>query len=210
MRFLPPLGLVAALLACSPGCRDRGETALLPPAHYDPEASVRAAFAAYDKNGNGTLEGAELDACPALKAALRSLDSNRDGKLSRDELTARFGQYARGGTETVSVVGVTVRWNGPPLAGALVTLTPEPFMGEGFKPASGTTDDQGFAEMRVQGESRSGVPAGFYQITVSKKGGSGGEMLPARYNTRTTLGREVYEAGRGSPGSFNLDLTGKR
>jgi hypothetical protein len=209
MRLLPLLGLVGVSLACSPGCRGGGDKGVIPPARYDPDASVSAAFAAYDKNGNGTLEGAELDACPALKAALASLDTNRDGRISRDELKARFEQYAKGGTETVVIVGVTAHWDRRPLPGAVVTLTPEPFMGQGFKPASGTTDEQGFTDVRVEGESRSGVPAGFYKITVSKKDAAGTETLPPRYNARTALGREVYESGRGSGGSFDLNLTGR-
>jgi hypothetical protein len=50
-----------------------------------PTAAADAKFKAADKNGNGTLEGAEVD---AYKANLAKIDANKDGKISRDEFAA--------------------------------------------------------------------------------------------------------------------------
>ena len=48
-------------------------------------AAAEAKFKAADKNSNGMLEGAELD---AYKSAMTQADSNKDGKISRDEFAA--------------------------------------------------------------------------------------------------------------------------
>lgn len=56
-----------------------------PPAATAPNAAAETKFKAADKNGNGTLEGAEVD---AFKANLARIDANKDGKISRDEFAA--------------------------------------------------------------------------------------------------------------------------
>jgi EF hand len=50
-----------------------------------PDAAVEAKFKAADKNSNGALEGAEVD---AFKANLTKIDTNKDGKVTRDEFAA--------------------------------------------------------------------------------------------------------------------------
>ena len=49
------------------------------------EAAVAAKFKAADKNGNGSLDGAELD---AYKADLAKIDTDKDGKISLAEFQA--------------------------------------------------------------------------------------------------------------------------
>ena len=49
------------------------------------DAAVSAKFKAADKNGNGSLEGAELD---TYKADLAKIDSDKDGKISMAEFSA--------------------------------------------------------------------------------------------------------------------------
>jgi hypothetical protein len=56
-----------------------------PPAAPAPNAAAEAKFKAADKNGNGTLDGAEVD---AFKTNLARIDANKDGKISRDEFAA--------------------------------------------------------------------------------------------------------------------------
>ena len=50
-----------------------------------PTSAADAKVKAGDKNCNGTLEGAEVD---AFKANLAKIDANKDGKISRDEFAA--------------------------------------------------------------------------------------------------------------------------
>ena len=49
------------------------------------DAAIAAKFKAADKNGNGSLDGAELD---AYKANLAKIDTDKDGKISMAEFTA--------------------------------------------------------------------------------------------------------------------------
>jgi hypothetical protein len=55
------------------------------PASVTAEAAIAAKFKAADKNGNGVLDGAELD---AYKANLAKIDTDKDGKISMAEFTA--------------------------------------------------------------------------------------------------------------------------
>lgn len=61
------------------------QTTTTPPAATAPDAAADAKFKAADKNGNGTLEGAEVE---AFKANLARIDTNKDGKVTRDEFAA--------------------------------------------------------------------------------------------------------------------------
>jgi Ca2+-binding EF-hand superfamily protein len=49
------------------------------------DAAVAAKFKAADKNGNGSLDGAELD---TYKANLAKIDTDKDGKISMAEFSA--------------------------------------------------------------------------------------------------------------------------
>src|SRR5207302_8687311 len=88
-------------------------------------------------------------------------------------------------------VACRVTLDATPLEGATVTFVPEKFMGPGFEPASGVSDAKGSVPLTVKDLPAPGVRWGFYRIEVSKKNAAGNELLPARYNTATTLGAEV-------------------
>jgi hypothetical protein len=196
----------AALFAacCSSGCASGPKT--LPAAKYNPSAMADAVLREYDRDGSGSLEGAELDACPGLKAALAGIDTNRDGSLSRDELVARFGAYQAAGTVSVPI---TVTLDGNPLADATLTFTPESCMDPSVKAATARTDETGaVASYEATGTGYAGLHAGLYRVAISKPDEAGNETLPARYNAQTTLGCEVF-GGRGSSG-VNFKLTSGR
>jgi hypothetical protein len=185
------------------GCASGPKT--LPAAKYDPGSMADAALRDFDRDGSGTLEGAELDACPGLKAALSGIDTNRDGKLSRDELVERFGAYQSVGTISVPI---TVTLDGAPLADATLTFTPESCMGGAIKEVTGKSDESGaVGSYEINGTSYTGLHAGLYRVRVSRPDASGNETIPARYNAQTTLGCEVY-GGRGSAG-INFKLTSR-
>ena len=86
MKTLMTGTLVALALAVTPALAQT-QTNPQPPAKTAAAdtAAVDAKFKAADKNGNGALEGAELD---TYKATLAQIDSNKDGKVSRDEFAA--------------------------------------------------------------------------------------------------------------------------
>ena len=56
-----------------------------PPKAPAADAAVDAKFKAADKNGNGSLDGAEVD---AYKADLTKIDADKDGKISTAEFAA--------------------------------------------------------------------------------------------------------------------------
>jgi hypothetical protein len=56
-----------------------------PPKAPAADAATEAKFKAADKNANGSLDGAEVD---AFKATMTAIDTNKDGKISHDEFVA--------------------------------------------------------------------------------------------------------------------------
>jgi hypothetical protein len=201
----PAILLAVAITAgLSSGCSSGPKTLAAP--KYDPASIADAALRDYDRNGNGTLEAAELDACPGLKAALGGIDTDRDGKLSRDELVARFSAYHSAGTISVPI---TVTLDGAPLADANLTFTPEACMGATVKTMTAKCDESGAVGSYAIGDTGyAGLNAGLYRVAITKPDASGHETLPARYNAQTTLGCEVF-GGRGSSG-INFKLTSGR
>jgi len=193
---MSPLARAIPVLILAAGCSSSSTT---PEVHsqasYDPDALTAAAFAEYDRDKNGTLEKAEIDACPALKGAITGIDTNRDGKISTDELRARYASYAAANTATVSVV-VTVTLDGAPLPDATVLFVPEKFMESIIKETSGKTGADGtISTFTSDGKQFVGIQPGMYRVRVTHEGG---KVIPAKYNTQTTLGVEVF-GGRGSP-----------
>lgn len=201
-RLVRPRSFLLSLLAITAaGC---GESRL-PVPKVSPEEAARTALAEYDANGDGCIDEDEAARSPGLKAALRHW--SQSGKLGTDEIIERFRHY---GASEVAIVGVHCRvlFNGRPLAGARVTFVPEKFMGPHIKPAAGVSDDNGMVDLLIDGQTYSGVHRGVYRIEVSKLDAAGTELLPARYNTATTLGEEVAEdPGRYTRTTIVLHLT---
>ena len=191
----PALALVALL---APGCAARVEA---PP--LGPKAAGARALADYDRNKDGFLDARELEQCPGLKSRLARLDKDRDGRLSPGEIENLLEGYRDSGIGLMEVV-CRVTLGGKPLAGAEVDLAPEPFRGDGVKPARGTTDERGRARPQVEGAPLRGCHLGAYRVRISKKDARGRETLPARYNVQTQLGIEV---GPGMEGGYTFHLT---
>jgi hypothetical protein len=93
----------------------------------------------------------------------------------------------------------TIRWNGEPLAGALLVFHPTDSPASSGHPAPGATsqDDGWFAVSTYKPED--GLPEGNYRVTVScedrsverKRGDDYPELLPARYQDPATSGLTV-------------------
>jgi hypothetical protein len=191
--------LAVAFVTCVAGC-SRGSQAERPQPTYDAAGIAEAALGQYDKNKNGRIEGAELDACPALRAALPAIDKNRDRGLSAGEIKERAERYAALGEVPVTVM---VTLDGQPLAEATVTFEPEPFMGASLQTATATTSQEGVSgTFQVDGNAFATLPPGLYRLRVTK----GGTNIPARYNTQTTLGREVISDPRQGDATLEIAL----
>lgn len=188
-RGLLFLGLLAA--GCTPAGGRRVEAPSLSPAD-----AAEKALAEYDANKDGVLDAKELEKCPALKSALPRFDANSDGKLSKREIEDKLQGYRDSKTGIVAVP-CRVLVDGRAMSGLSVTFEPESFLGPSFKPATGTTEDDGTVSLRTEGYDVEGLPFGLYRVKVSKKNAGGQEAIPARYNTQTTLGQEIGPDMRG-------------
>jgi hypothetical protein len=198
----PSFGFVLIFCLCAVGCSgSHGPLAVTP---YDPDAMADAAMAQFDHNGNGKIDGAELDRCLALKLSLAAIDSNKDKGISLDELKERFRAYQSAGVGLVAV-GCTVKLNGAPIEGAVVTFIPEDCMLGRVKGGSGTTDADGSAEILGEGGTP-GLAYGLYKVTVAPRPEGTSDEIPARYRTPSELGREVYPDARGGFPSIEINL----
>jgi hypothetical protein len=194
--------LAAVVVPFLAGC-SAGSVSDAPQATYDAAGISQAALNNVDRNKNGQIEGAELDASPALKSALPAIDKNNDRSLSASEIQQRVEQYAKLGTISLSC---TVTLDGQPLSEATVSFEPEPYMGTSLKSGTTTTDKDGLSgTFQVDGRSFASLPPGLYRIRVTKDGAP----IPARYNTQTTLGREVMIDPRHGDASIDLTLSSR-
>jgi hypothetical protein len=187
-------GLLVGFLALTTGCHGRPRFNAPP---IDPAAAAEHAFADYDRNHDGLLDEQELERCPALVSDLDDVDSDHDGRLSRAELQETLTACRDGGIGLMEVT-CTVTLDGLPLSGAKVVMEPEPFLGSAVKPAQGKTDENGRTRFQVEGISMPGCQVGFYRVRITKTDEAGQELIPARYNQDSQLGKAVIPRGRGS------------
>jgi hypothetical protein len=161
----------------------------------NPADAAKKALAEFDANKDGYLDAAELEKCPGLKAGLASMDADKDKRLSAAEIADRVREY-HSDKAGLLLLSLQVALDGKPLAGADVTLTPEPFLGGAVRLAKGTTDAGGACTPRLERGQYPGIHPGFFRIAISRKDAAGAETVPAKFNTETTLG---IEARQGNP-----------
>jgi hypothetical protein len=147
-------------------------------------------MAELDQNRDGALDATELEKSPGLKAALPQMDTGRDGQLSAGEIEARVSAYLAQRTALMPL-NLTIRFGGQPLAGATVTLTPEPCLADEIKPATGTTSPSGVVAPRIEGNQFPGINPGVYRVSIARQDENGQEQLPAKFNVQTVLGIEA-------------------
>lgn len=158
------VGLLLGVAGCWSG---RPARVVAPP--VDPPVVQAAVFTAADTDGDGRLAGAELKTIPAIAAGLAVLDGDRDGAVAAAELLAWL-DAVRASKVAINRLEVLVRRRGRPLAGATVRLVPEPCMGRGMKPAEGTADVDGIAQLTIPGSPHGGVNCGLYRVEVGDAG----------------------------------------
>ena len=174
------------------GCNNR--PARVNPPAIDARLAAQQALAQYDTNGDGTLDGAELDKVPAIKNSLKEMDKDGDGRISGDEIRERIEQW-QASRVAIMPFNCRVTLDRAPLVDAVVTLVPEKFLGPNVQSASGTVGEQGMAMLTIPKDKMpnpkfSGVNAAFYKIEISRLLNDA-ESLPDRYNSNTELGQEV-------------------
>jgi len=159
----------------------------------NPTAAGQLAIEQYDTDGDGLIQGDELNKAPPLKSALENLDTNQDGGVSAEEIAERVKAWQQTKVGVVSL-SCTVTHRGQPLQGATVKFVPEKFLGDEIQAATGQTDQFGVASLNVPADpdlpgGAPGVQCGLYRVEITKQGAD----VPAIYNIQTILGQEVAD-----------------
>jgi hypothetical protein len=162
--LFPRIGICLFLLSAVSslsGCGAPGVTKL---EKYDPATAASKAIEIYDKNDDGKLSADELKASLALAAAGRRVDLNGDKQLTREEIRTRM--EALDSQSDYIGLDVLITLKGKQLVGAVLTLSPEPFLGNGFPTFTGTINDGGGCPLQSDGKELPGIPTGFYQAKI--------------------------------------------
>jgi hypothetical protein len=202
--MLLPSMLLGIWVFCA-GCSESPPSLKMP--NLDPAAIGQEALKRYDANSDGKLDAKELEKSPALAALLvtvKKQDSGHADSLTAEDIAARVESWMRGGIVLLGG-GSWVTLDGKPLEGALVTWEPEPYLGSNYHPLSGTTRSSGYAAISPALEGFPGIYPGLYTVRISRKV-EGRETIPARYNEKSILGREVAPDVPDSHGLFHFDL----
>lgn len=201
--------IAALLLVLAAGCRY--QLPALKPPKFDKETASAAAMEQYDTNSDGKIDKTELKSAPGISFSVDRIDSNEDGEITAEEISDMIQENWIDAGAGIMRVAVEVTMRGRPLSGATVTFEPEAFLGDVIFPATGVTDDTGYAAMSMALENmpdknnRSGCKPGLYLVRISKEV-DGKELVPAKYNTETTLGVEVASRASYMPGAAQFDL----
>lgn len=155
---------------------------------WDPPLQAARGIELYDKNSDGKIDSSEMS--PGLKAALDGIDTDNDGSISEPELTARIQAFADTELGLIGVQGL-VSYGGRKVPDAKVTFEPESFLADAISPATGTVGADGYYSMQTEGQDIDAVQPGIYTVRITKPDASGGETLPARFNSKSELGTEV-------------------
>jgi hypothetical protein len=165
------LTLVLAVVCSAGGCNTASPSSILRTGA--PVEAVAKVMDLHDANKDGKLDQPELAAVSSLTGSLRQIDANRNGAIELAEMQARFEAHDR--MPDLASFDVQIVANRAPLAGAEVTFTPEPFMGEGKQSYAGVTAENGVCALRGQVANVPGVPVGFYQARIVH-GASGADV----------------------------------
>ena len=187
-RLVKRLGYACAVVLAVSGCGQGRPARVIAPA-IGTEAVAAAVFTAADADRSGRLEDGELATVPGIATAAVAIDTDGDKAVSLQELAQWLDEVSRSKV-AITTFETVVRHRGRPLAGALVKLVPESFMGGEIKAAEGTTDADGLARVTIPGGRYPGVNCGIYRVEITGKGNDG-RPLPARYNSTSTLGVAV-------------------
>src|SRR5262249_29879376 len=141
----------------------------------------------------GQLSDDELREAPGLAAVKSAYDSDHNGTLSKVEVADGIRRWAKGDSGAVAVAYI-VQLDGRALPTAQVKAIPEPFLGDIVKPATG---QNGYLAVAPEDRPRNApklplMMPGLYRIEITHSS----VAIPAKYNSKTTLGLEVSSALR--------------
>jgi hypothetical protein len=198
---------IALLAGCS------YQAAALDPVEIDASAASSGAIELYDKDGDGAIAGAELNAVPGIKKHLNMYDRDGDQRVTRDEIAERFAVWA---SNPLAIMGsaYVVTLDGKPLSGATMTFVPEPYLEPNVKPATGDTTEIGLTRpshapehlpKTANGKTIYGMTSGTFKIQITHPS----QKIPAKYNTQTELGDEVAHDINPTGAPLKINLTSR-
>lgn len=177
------------------------------PPRIDAQRAAASAIERFDEDRNGSLSDQELTAIAGVLFALKDYDKDLNGEVSSSEIVERIRVW-QASPIGIRTVRCRVLMNNKPIAGATVIWKPEEFLGDDLHPASGITDANGFADVGLDagvlpagGQRVVGVPCGLYKIEITHPTLS----IPSRFNSKSTLGREVAPDNAAEHMVFALD-----
>src|SRR5262249_43996123 len=161
--------IAASLAFIAAGCSG-GPSRVQPPS-ISASGAASKAMSLYDKDGDGFIAGAELEAVPGIKAAMSTIDANNDGKVSAEEIADRIKAWQATRYGIISLTfGFTL--DGKPLEGADITFEPESFLGDNIKAGAGNTGPGGSTgisipkDQRPRSDTPAGLQLGLYRVRV--------------------------------------------
>jgi len=197
------MALLAVILLTQSGCLNEPKRISAP--SIDAVAAGQEAMKLYDKNNDGKISGAEFDKVPCLLMSLPIIKSTKEKGITAADITTRIKAWQQTKIGRIGSVNAMVTRNGKPLVGAVVKFVPEKFLGSDVPVCTGTapTGSDGSAEITetVPAGEPKGVPPGYYRVEITMPDGS----IPAKYNTQTIFGEEMYPDLRRSSG-YNYDI----
>jgi hypothetical protein len=206
MSVQPYRSGIGSLLLLISGCSGGPDAVDAP--HVDSADAAANAIELYDANKDETLSAEELTKCPAMQRKLAAYDADGNGSVEQAEIEKHLAELFKHGTGATPL-SCRLRFKGRPLGGAEVVFEPEPFLGSEVQAARGTTSGSGAADMGIPPEflpshlqKVKAVHYGVFKVRVTHPT----IKLPANLNTETVLG---YETEIGNPSVvFNLDKPG--
>jgi len=160
----------------------------------DAERASQKILDELDTDHDGKLSRGELAAVPSIEGHRAWYDADHDGQISAAELAGGLRVIFDPRVALLSAWCEVTR-NGRPLPQARVEFVPIKAIAGAIPAASAVTDEQGVAKLAVAPEDLpSNAPTnlpmirpGLYLVKVTHPNIS----IPARYNSDTTLGKEV-------------------
>lgn len=202
MSSRQPSYFALVLIVAAGGCSRSLERFKAP--KVDAASSASAAVELYDADGDGKLSKQELAKCPGILGKLAAYDKNGDGSVDQAEIKDQLAQLLKHGTGGTQLTCL-VTYKRKPLIGAEVVLEPEPYLGNDIQAARGTTNGSGSAQLTIPPEHlpshlqrMKAVHYGTFKVRITHPSTS----IPEKYNTATELG---YETEIGNP-TVRFDL----
>ena len=134
-----------------------------------PQKAAAAAMAAYDHNGDGRLDAAELAHSPGLQEILKTIKQQNPraaDALTVDDIAGRFERLARDPARVMDA-SYRVLLDNRPLADATVTFEPNCSWARSTNPIARDRQD-GFVQIMGPVPKLPGLYVGVYRVKVSK------------------------------------------